>query len=381
MKKSILNSIILSAAILGLGVQANHATTVHAEENNASEETAGSVSKTDTGTSAESKESSQESNNESSSSEGNSQETSDSNESNLQTHVNYDVPDVTVDTSDVVIREEDQDKGIEKTPIIDVAKDQKATNRDMVDGAVEIRPTESALNKYPDKRFNYHDPADDGDLMVPYTYHGNGAIFELDPETHQLIVDEGSVTGYKQISARDVYGDDLTDLSDSFTGLVYDVYYSHNGENQTEKDKLLQALGKEGTFFMEFYNHGYNSRNDLSNYIDAFDKKKAELEALGDDGKPVVEDQPITTTTPTKSHSHRSSSTESTSSNNNNTDPVDLTITTIRQANLYTKDGKFVGNRGLTNDSTWRVQETALINGQKMYRVTANEWVAAKDVK
>lgn len=60
---------------------------------------------------------------------------------------------------------------------------------------------------------------------------------------------------------------------------------------------------------------------------------------------------------------------------------INTTVRTKVQAGLYTADGKKVTNRALAGNSDWFTDKSATINGQKMYRVSTNEWVAASDLK
>lgn len=47
---------------------------------------------------------------------------------------------------------------------------------------------------------------------------------------------------------------------------------------------------------------------------------------------------------------------------------------------LYTSTGQLVGNRALAANTPWFSDKSAVINGQKMYRVATNEWVSANDL-
>lgn len=60
---------------------------------------------------------------------------------------------------------------------------------------------------------------------------------------------------------------------------------------------------------------------------------------------------------------------------------IDSVITTNKQTTLYNSKGERITNRVLGTDTAWRTDRTAQINGQTMYRVATNEWLAAKDVK
>ena len=60
---------------------------------------------------------------------------------------------------------------------------------------------------------------------------------------------------------------------------------------------------------------------------------------------------------------------------------LSTTVTTSKLARLYSATGDLAGNRALGANSAWRTDRSAMINGQKMYRVATNEWVAAADLK
>ncbi|GEO48435.1 SLAP domain-containing protein [Companilactobacillus kimchii] len=60
---------------------------------------------------------------------------------------------------------------------------------------------------------------------------------------------------------------------------------------------------------------------------------------------------------------------------------IDSVIRTDKQTTLYNSKGEKITNRVLGADTAWRTDRTAQINGQTMYRVATNEWLAAKDVK
>lgn len=57
------------------------------------------------------------------------------------------------------------------------------------------------------------------------------------------------------------------------------------------------------------------------------------------------------------------------------------TVTTNKQAFLYHKNGDQVANRGLAANTSWYTDQSATINGQKMYRVATDEWLSVNDVK
>ncbi|GAQ02618.1 hypothetical protein NBRC111452_2463 [Companilactobacillus farciminis] len=60
---------------------------------------------------------------------------------------------------------------------------------------------------------------------------------------------------------------------------------------------------------------------------------------------------------------------------------INETVKTKNQAQLYTATGEIVKNRALAKNTAWYTDRVATINGQKMYRVSTNEWVAANDIK
>jgi hypothetical protein len=48
---------------------------------------------------------------------------------------------------------------------------------------------------------------------------------------------------------------------------------------------------------------------------------------------------------------------------------------------LFTVDGEEVGSRQLAANSAWYTDRSAIINGEKMYRVSTSEWLPAANVK
>lgn len=360
MKKSLSKAIVLSAAILGFAVTANK-TTVKAAEvtDDTPTETQSSVPVTEEDSS-----------------------TTDSIEDNSSS-------EETTDSKDEV-----------QTNDSNIISQQKATNRTNVvaDGfpVVEIRPTEEAIKA--NNLANVDDPASEGELLVPYTYHGNGSVYVLD-ENNQPILDPNDETGYKTRSENEIYAQDpdFRDVSAPFTGTVYGVIYGpvKDADNLTVKEKMLKALGREGAFYMQGRNHGYSNSKELSIYRDAFLAKLAEINALNDDGtsKAVIETDPIIETNPvteptTSNHgssSNHANTNATTGENNlvvnNNDEEIDLNIKTIKSADLFTKDGKNVTDRGLANESIWHVNEVGIVNGEIMYRISDNEWVSSEDVQ
>lgn len=61
--------------------------------------------------------------------------------------------------------------------------------------------------------------------------------------------------------------------------------------------------------------------------------------------------------------------------------PLSQSVITANESRLYTATGELVGNRALGKNTAWRTDKSAIINGQKMYRVATNEWLRAVDVK
>lgn len=60
--------------------------------------------------------------------------------------------------------------------------------------------------------------------------------------------------------------------------------------------------------------------------------------------------------------------------------PISQNVFTKNQSRLYTANGDIVTNRALAEDTAWRTDKSATINGQTMYRVATNEWVRASDL-
>jgi len=344
MKKLLYSSIILGAGLFAFGIQGNNVLTVKAEDVVSAEPV---------------NEPASEKINESSEPE--------------QVTINHQEQQ-----ENQVVSKDDDSEAIKKDTVSPVTVlDSKTGNRiNVSDGEnplVQVRPTDEKIKQLDLK--NVEDPANDGDLLVPYTYHGNGAVYVLD-DNGQPIPDSDSLTGYKVNRSEDIYikEDKITDVSSEFTGEVYGVI--DDKTPVTKKEKMLAALKREGAFYMEFRNHGYSTKAELVAYKKAFENKLGEIQALNDDGTPVVK-TPVTETT-TVSHSHHTST--KTQSNVQDNEALPLVVIAIRQAQLYTSDGKSVTDRGLSDSSVWMVDKVATINGQKMYRISANEWVAANDV-
>lgn len=60
---------------------------------------------------------------------------------------------------------------------------------------------------------------------------------------------------------------------------------------------------------------------------------------------------------------------------------LNTTVTTNKQATLFTSTGKQVKSRALAANTPWRTDRSAIINGEKMYRVATNEWVSSADIQ
>lgn len=369
MKKLLYSSIILGAGLFAFGIQGNNVLTVKAADE-VSAEGADGVSSDKT--------------------------------ENHESVEKVDSQLVKEDTNESS-KEESQEKFSQDSVLVSndeenpVNPQQVATNRinKTKDGIpyIEIRPTDEAIQKAveqdPNKPLaNVDDPAYEGDLLVPYTYHGNGAVYILDengqPKPIASKDNDNSIgpwTGYEIRKDRDVYKnepEDIFNVSGEFTGIVYGI---NPGKEISKKEKLLASLKREGAFFMQYRNYGYSTFDELNTYIDAFNAKLSEIKALNDDGTPVVktpviETTPITGTT-TVSHHHSSSTTQSHAQAN---EKLPLVVVAIRQAKLYSADGTEVTDRGLSDASVWMVDKVSTINGQKMYRISANEWVAESDV-
>lgn len=56
-------------------------------------------------------------------------------------------------------------------------------------------------------------------------------------------------------------------------------------------------------------------------------------------------------------------------------------VTTKKLAVLYTSKGNKITDRLLAANTDWYTDRNTTINGQKMYRVATDEWVAASDIK
>lgn len=242
---------------------------------------------------------------------------------------------------------------------------------------VEIKPIKDGLA-------NVNDPAIEGNgqLMVPYVYHGNGSVYVLD-ENNKPILDENDVTGYKRRSEGEIYikMPKFRLVTAPFMDEVYGAaYYGADGENHTKKGDLIRALGREGAFYMQGRNHGYDTMEDLNKYVDDFMDLLGKINAYDDNGEPIK---------PVAPASHHSSSnqtlidliSELNDKGSKNMEEVNMTVTANKKATLYTEKGDTVTNRGVQEDSTWHADKIATINGKKMYRITDTEWIADEDVK
>lgn len=61
--------------------------------------------------------------------------------------------------------------------------------------------------------------------------------------------------------------------------------------------------------------------------------------------------------------------------------PDVTTVTTRRQAKLYTSTGKEITDRALSANTAWYTDRVATINGLHMHRVATDEWVPFDDLK
>jgi len=335
MKKLLYSSVILGAAVFALGIQGNNALTVKAEDVVSAEPA----------------------------NEPASEKVEPKEDIDVPVEEKSDVP------SKIEVSQNNSDIDVDTVPALAPKTGNRVNVSDGSNPLIYIKPREDKIAGLS----NTEDPANKGDLMVPYTYHGNAAIFEI--EDGKIALDDSKETGYKERDFDDVYVNDpdIRSKSGAFTEIIYGI---SSGNQVTKKEKLIEALKQEAFFFMERRNHGYSNEAELNSYEDAFNKKLDEIKSLNDDGTPVVK-TPVTETT-TISHSHHTS----TKAQNHDQDDekLPLVIVATRQAQLYTADGQTVTDRGLSDSSVWMADKVATINGQKMYRISANEWVAASDV-
>lgn len=293
---------------------------------------------------------------------------------------------------------QEKDQALEE-PAVEQSQDGTTTDKDTPEDDAEVENDGISVKTIKPKTPNMDNsvnPADEGPLLIPYKVYSNEIVYVLDPETNQPIedADDHSKTGYKTNGLDVVYGDEASEI-DAISGDFTNEVYSNGGEwgwqEATPKNLKIRALVREAEYFMEFRNHGYSNLAELNDYMTKYRELYNQFIAENDDGTPIV---PVDDTKTTNHESDHTSTPvtpvdESKTANHgsktviegNNSETIDLTITTIRQATLYTENGDVVGNRALVKDSTWRVDKVAMINGQKMYRVTPTEWVSAKDVK
>jgi len=180
-----------------------------------------------------------------------------------------------------------------------------------------------------------------------------------------------------------VYDEKTKALAHSYTEAIFDVKYGTLlNLPKTSKNELLLSLTDDMIDFMN--DHSADGKNDqkyksyyeLDARISQYNKAYAEANKLADDwdpNAPVVEEQPVTETKPVVKPVYHTTS--------NTNEVFSKTVTTNKQATLFTDEGKKITNRALIENSSWRVDKAAVINGQKMYHVATNEWVAASDVQ
>lgn len=241
MKKLLYSSIILGAGLFAFGIQGNNVLTVKAAEEVSAETT------------------------------NNSTETT---------------PEPAVVKADENQKEDVYSDNPEKNSTVDINEiptlDSKTNNRDNIsDGTnplIQINPREDKI----DGLSNVDDPASKGDLMVPYVYHGNAAVYKTNDG--KLIPDDKSDTGYVMNDFSDIYTNEDANLRGNTGTFTDGIYGIDSGNQETKKGKMIEALKKEAFFFMEFRNHGYSTTSEFNTYKDAFDTKLAELQALNDDG-------------------------------------------------------------------------------------------------
>lgn len=174
--------------------------------------------------------------------------------------------------------------------------------------------------------------------------------------------------------------DDLDDesrlVSSGYTAELWSRWGSIKyGRSQTSKNLKLTSMLEAGIDFIKIQDPktgriNYHNRQVLDDFIAGFEAEYAKAVALDEyDYGNVI---PVT---------HHSNHSNFNSIPAKTTDTVDLNITTIKQARLYNEDGKVVKSREAAKKSSWHADKFKMINGQKMYRISENEWISADDVE
>ena len=400
MKKSFYKSIILSVALVALGVQVNNSTTVHAETVD-EQPSENEVTVEDTVTAPDTEQSVETSN------EINSEKAIES-----QTGVLPETSKDELEVDDSLIKSDDNRVEVEPD---------KSESDNQVQEADAVKSREN-IEKM--------DLIDSTTHLDEYHYG-----LKIDSQTGKLIDPDGKPDyGWSQAADLDADG---RIRSGQLTDMIY-AKWGEIGENpQTPKEEAYLALIKGAVEFLKPDNGlNYSSRAELEAYMANMNLQIARLNSYGDDGKPM----PVVDTSKSSSHSSSShavsqavddyagivkvlSAKDAVLYNENGSqlgsslsknairnatklmtfndtkyvyvptngwvkladvleiEILDMNVTTNKQATLFTDDGKVVKNRGLMDQTDWHINRSAMINGQKMYHVGADEWVLADDVK
>ena len=180
------------------------------------------------------------------------------------------------------------------------------------------------------------------------------------------------------------HSDDLDEesrnIASGFTEQLWSKWgnIKYNLPKTPKNDKLIDMLNAAIDFVKIQDDSGnilYRDRAQLDEFITNFNAAFDLESSYGDDDQPI---KPVEPAKPVVVNHHSSSTRKITTESVN---VVDMTITTIKQALLYNENGKAVSNRGLSKNSSWHVTKSKIINNQKMYYISNDEWVAAADVQ
>ena len=186
-----------------------------------------------------------------------------------------------------------------------------------------------------------------------------------------------------------IHSDDLDEesrnVASGFTEQLWSKWgnIKYNLPKTPKNDKLIDMLNAAIDFVKIQDDSGnilYRDRAQLDDFITNFNAAFDLESSYGDDDQPVKPVKPVKPVEPAKPVvvNHSSSSRKITTESVN---VVDMTVTTIKQVLLYNENGKAVSNRGLSKNSLWHVTKSKMINNQKMYYISNDEWVAAADVQ
>ena len=387
MKKSLYVSITLGLTVLSLGAQIGNVTTVLADE--VTQET---TETTETITTDDHEETSEVSvqDNDAESENKEADESIESGDNSVDDNVNSDA-DIADNSGNGLKGESSEDVVEAEKDVIDSETDLKETesmtddltkdiSEEKISDTERIKPLKNA------DQVVYDNPADHGELWVSYPVRSNKAVYVLD-DNGNPIEDVNSDSGYVVKPNTDVYDGETIVASGHLTDNIYYLGGTLDDEirqqgSMTNKQGYLVSLVNEAKYFLKFENYAYANLDELETYFTKFRETYDMINsAYNDDGTLIAPVTPvIPEVEPIESHSHsngsHSSGVKSTTNEN-----VDMTVIAIKRANLYRLNGDLVTHRGIELASSWHIDKQATINGQLMYRISNDEWVAASDVQ